>query len=155
MKYTIIIMLVLILASCGGGGSSSTTYSEVCATCNGYGVIVDQATGYKRVCPACGNPCTACGGFGLATDYYGNLGNCVYCSGTGRNQNKSGNGSNVSFGARTTKFVKTNAKCDECSCSGYWGIKHDSGAYEGDCQNTDQWGHRCGHSPSHHGLKQY
>lgn len=80
MKYTFIIMLVLILASCGGGGSSSTTYSEVCGTCNGYGVIVDQATGYKRVCPSCGNPCTACGGFGLATDYYGNVGNCVYCA---------------------------------------------------------------------------
>lgn len=122
MKYTFIIMLVLILASCGGGGSSSTTYSEVCGTCNVYGVIVDQATGYKRVCPACGNPCTACGGFGLATDYYGNVGNCVYCSGIGRNQNNNGNCSNVSFGARTTKFVKTNAKCDECSCSGYWGI---------------------------------
>ena len=155
MKYTFIIMLVLILASCAGESSSSTTYSEVCGTCNGYGVIVDQVTGYKRVCPACGNPCTVCGGFGLATDYYGNVGNCVYCSGTGRKQNNSGNGSNISFGARTTKFVKTNAKCDECSCSGYWGIKHDSGAYEGDCQNTDQWGHRCGHSPSHHGLKQY
>lgn len=79
---------------------------------------------------------------------------CLLC-GTGRNQNNNGNGSNVSFGGRTTKFVKTNVKCDECSCSGYWGIKHDSGAYEGDCQNTDQWGHRCGHSPSHHGLKQY
>lgn len=86
---------------------------------------------------------------------YGNMINCVYCGGTGRKQNNSGNGSNISFGARTTKFVKTNAMCNECSCSGYWGIKHDSGAYEGDCQNTDQWGHRCGHSPKHHGLKQY
>lgn len=153
MKYTIIIMLVLVLASCGGGGSSSTTYSEVCGTCNGYGVIVDQATGYKRVCPACGNPCTACRGFGLATDYYGNIANCVYCGGTGRNQNSSGSGSNVSFGSSTRPVKEKGAKCDKCSCSEYWGTIQGSGKHDGDCLNTDQWGNRCGHSPSHHGLK--
>lgn len=81
--------------------------------------------------------------------------NVNYYELSSQDNDNNGNGSNISFGASTTKFVKTNAPCDECSCSGYWGIKHDSGAYEGDCQNTDQWGHRCGHSPRHHGLKQY
>lgn len=53
------------------------------------------------------------------------------------------------------KFVKTNCRCDKCGCSGYWGYRHDNGTYEGGCQNTDGWGHRCGHSPEHHGLRSW
>lgn len=155
MKYSVVIMMILIITSCGGGGSSSTRYTEVCGTCNGYGVIIDPTTGYKRICPTCGNPCSTCGGFGFIMDYYGNMTNCIYCGGTGRNHSNNGNGSNISFDANSTKLVKTDAECEKCSCSGYRGKKHDSGTYEGDCQNTDQWGHRCGHSPSDHGLKQY
>ncbi|MDE6271582.1 MAG: hypothetical protein K2M31_01065 [Muribaculaceae bacterium] len=52
-------------------------------------------------------------------------------------------------------FVKTHARCGKsnCSCSGYWGYKHQNGTYEGACSNTDGHGHTCGHSPQSHGLR--
>jgi len=53
------------------------------------------------------------------------------------------------------KFVKTKYGCKKCSCSGYWGYYHTNGTYEGACRHTDQWGHRCGHSPEQHGLKSW
>lgn len=53
------------------------------------------------------------------------------------------------------KFVKTSYGCKKCSCSGYWGYYHSNGTYEGACQHTDQWGHRCGHSPEQHGLRSW
>ena len=56
---------------------------------------------------------------------------------------------------KTKKFVKTKNKCSTCSCSGYWGYKHDNGTYEGACSNTDKWGHKCGHGPEKHGLKKW
>lgn len=57
----------------------------------------------------------------------------------------------------TVKFVKTKNRCKKslCKCSGYWGIKHDAGTYEGYCRNTDGYGHSCGHGPRDHGLRQY
>ena len=55
----------------------------------------------------------------------------------------------------TVKFVKTGYRCKKCSCSGYWGYKHLNGTYEGNCMNTDKYGHRCGHSPQHHGLRKW
>lgn len=57
----------------------------------------------------------------------------------------------------TKKFVKTKNKCTKsnCSCSGYWGYKHDNGTYEGACSNTDGHGHTCGHGPEKHGLKKW
>lgn len=53
------------------------------------------------------------------------------------------------------KFVKTESQCakSNCSCSGYWGYKHQNGTYEGACYNTDGYGHTCGHGPEKHGLK--
>lgn len=59
--------------------------------------------------------------------------------------------------AKTKKFVKTKNKCTKsnCSCSGYWGYKHDNGTYEGACSNTDGHGHTCGHGPEKHGLKKW
>ena len=57
--------------------------------------------------------------------------------------------------ANTKKFVKTKNKCSTCSCSGYWGYKHDNGTYEGACSNTDKWGHKCGHGPEKHGLRKW
>lgn len=58
---------------------------------------------------------------------------------------------------KTKKFVKTKNKCQKsnCSCSGYWGYKHDNGTYEGACSNTDGHGHTCGHGPEKHGLKKW
>ena len=56
---------------------------------------------------------------------------------------------------RTTKFVKTNFKCKSCKCSGYYGIKHDAGTYEGNCSNSDGYGHSCGHGPEKHGLRRF
>lgn len=53
------------------------------------------------------------------------------------------------------KFVKTKNKCSTCSCSGYWGYKHDNGTYEGSCSNTDKWGYKCSHGPEKHGLKKW
>ncbi len=57
----------------------------------------------------------------------------------------------------TRKFVKTKNRCrhSNCSCSGYWGYKHDNGTYEGVCSNTDGHGHTCGHGPEKHGLKKW
>lgn len=58
-------------------------------------------------------------------------------------------------GDKYKSFVKTNAKCrrGHCQCSGYWGIKHYNGTYEGSCRNSDGFGHTCGHSPQDHGLR--
>lgn len=58
---------------------------------------------------------------------------------------------------KAKKFVKTKNKCTKsnCSCSGYWGYKHDNGTYEGACSNTDGHGHTCGHGPEKHGLKKW
>lgn len=58
-------------------------------------------------------------------------------------------------GDRFHTFVKTNARCDKCSCSGYWGYRHGNGTYEGACSNTDGSGHTCRHSPEHHGLRSW
>lgn len=52
-------------------------------------------------------------------------------------------------------FVKTRNKCSKCSCSGYWGYKHGNGTYEGNCSNSDGWGHTCGHGPEKHGLRKW
>lgn len=52
-------------------------------------------------------------------------------------------------------FVKTKNKCLKCSCSGYWGYKHGNDTYEGNCSNTDSYGHRCGHGPEKHGLRKW
>lgn len=58
---------------------------------------------------------------------------------------------------RTYKYVKTNSRCaaGNCKCRGYWGKRHDNGAYEGSCSNSDGYGHSCGHGPEKHGLKRY
>ena len=96
--------------------------------------------------------CPQCAGYGQVASYYGPV-NCPLCQGAG--QIVAPGGSNPSFGARTTSLVQTNASCDECGCSGYRGIKHDAGTYEGDCSHSDGYGHTCRHSPTHHGLRQY
>ena len=60
-------------------------------------------------------------------------------------------------GDKYKSFVKTNAKCKHrnCQCSGYWGIKHYNGTYEGACRNSDGFTHTCGHSPQDHGLRSW
>lgn len=65
--------------------------------------------------------------------------------------------SSSSSSVNTKKFVKTKNKCTKsnCSCSGYWGYKHQNGTYEGACSNTDGHGHTCGHGPEKHGLKKW
>ena len=62
---------------------------------------------------------------------------------------------NPSFQGSNRRYVETSYDCDECSCDGYYGYKHTNGTYEGACQNTDKWGHRCGHSPEDHGLRSW
>ena len=55
------------------------------------------------------------------------------------------------------KRVKvSSAKCKHrgCKCDGYVGYETPSGAYKGPCQNSDGWGHTCGHSPREHGLRE-
>lgn len=52
-------------------------------------------------------------------------------------------------------FKKTKNKCTKCSCSGYWGYQHGNGTYEGNCSNTDSWGHTCKHGPEKHGLRKW
>ena len=56
-------------------------------------------------------------------------------------------------GDKYRSFVKTSARCGKCSCTGYWGYRHNNGTYEGSCQNSDGHGHTCGHSPQNHGLR--
>lgn len=67
----------------------------------------------------------------------------------------SSNAPQVPSASSSKKFVKTSNKCSTCSCSGYWGYKHENGKYEGACSNTDNWGHKCGHGPEKHGLKKW
>lgn len=70
-------------------------------------------------------------------------------------------GSNVNFGSRSSnhtdvEFRRTSYGCDECGCTGYWGKYHYlSHKYEGPCQNSDGYGHRCNHTPKEHGLPEY
>lgn len=52
-------------------------------------------------------------------------------------------------------FVRTNARCGRCGCSGYHGYKHLNGTFEGACSNSDGHGHTCRHSPEHHGLRSW
>ncbi len=61
----------------------------------------------------------------------------------------------VTSSADTKKFVKTKNKCSKCSCLGYWGYKHQNGAYEGACSNRDSHGYTCGHGPEKHRLKKW
>lgn len=59
-------------------------------------------------------------------------------------------------GSPSSWFKKTNNKCRVCSgCTGYWGIYHQNGTYEGSCKNSDGWGHTCGHGPEKHGLRRW
>ena len=62
---------------------------------------------------------------------------------------------NISFQGSDKRYVETHYECKRCSCDGYHGYKHSNGAYEGDCMNTDKWGHSCGCSPEAHGLKRW
>ena len=59
----------------------------------------------------------------------------------------------------TKWFKKTKSKCSICKsgngCSGYRGIYHSNGIYEGNFQNSDGWGHRCGHGPEKHGFRRW
>lgn len=73
---------------------------------------------------------------------------------------ESGSYSSQSMSGSPTKwFKKTKNKCSICKsgngCSGYWGTYHSNGTYEGACQNSDGWGHRCSHGPEKHGLKRW
>ena len=65
--------------------------------------------------------------------------------------------SDATASAPRPKFVKTSSRCSNsnCSCSGYWGYKHQNGTYEGSCSNTDGHGHTCGHGPEKHGLRKW
>jgi len=60
-------------------------------------------------------------------------------------------------GDKYKTFVKTKFRCgnDNCQCSGYWGYKHYNGTYEGNCSNSDGFGHTCGHGPEKHGLRKW
>lgn len=54
------------------------------------------------------------------------------------------------------KVKVTTASCKHrgCQCRAYIGYLTPSGLYKGACENNDGWGHRCGHSPKEHGLKE-
>lgn len=100
-------------------------------------------------------PCQSCGGSGVVTTYYGPA-YCPNCGGAGGFVTKvwvDDNG--PAFRGDSKTFVKTSNACDDCSCKGYWGYRHSNGTYEGKCSNTDRWGHKCGHSPEHHGLRSW
>jgi hypothetical protein len=108
--------------------SSSPQTPVRCSTCGGSGVVV---VGYNYYGGAVTNYCPTCGGRGYI----------IY------QQN------NPSF--QGNKLVRTDAKCKKggCRCSGYIGYKTSGGLYKGACQNSDGWGHTCGHSPKDHGLQ--
>lgn len=125
-------------SNCGGYGKF------LCNTCGGGGVIYQQIWNpYYGIYQSVPYRCAACNGYGALI--------CSNCEGRGYVVSAS-----PSFQGSTTSFVKTNAKCKTCSgCSGYWGIKHLNGTYEGACSNSDGWGHRCGHGPEKHGLRKW
>ena len=54
------------------------------------------------------------------------------------------------------KVKVTTASCKHrgCQCRAYIGYLTPSGLYKDACENNDGWGHRCGHSPKEHGLKE-
>lgn len=166
MKKVIVLSLtVLALISCGGGNSkNSDEYfnleptevvevqkTEICPNCNGSGYIPCMNCGgiipmfdpyyglYQEV------TCGTCGGQGVVT--------CPVCNGS--KYIKRSSYKPAFKGGSTVIFVKTNYGCDKCGCSGYHGLKHANNTYEGPCQNTDGWGHKCGHSPEHHGLRKW
>ena len=125
-------------------GTCNGTGSLICGYCRGYGSVTttiwDAYWGcYRNVvvaCPTCQGYkrvlCSNCGGKGTVTSPV--------------------------FGGKSSWFVKTKYGCSICTsgnngCKGYWGIYHTDGTYEGNCQNSDGWGHKCGHSPEKHGLR--
>lgn len=63
----------------------------------------------------------------------------------------------TSSASGSATFTKTKNRCTHsaCHCPGYWGYKHLNGTYEGKCSNWDGNGYHCGHSPSHHGLRNF
>lgn len=177
MKKIILSLTALALISCGGSSSRSsdsgnyrfhedddeeyydpepTEEIEVqstvtCPNCNGRGRFPCMNCGGRGYNPEYNPyggyyqnvPCGVCGGMAIFT--------CQVCDGDGYIERTT---YQPSFkGGATTTFVKTSHSCDKCSCDGYHGIKHANGAYEGNCQNTDNWGHKCNHSPEHHGLR--
>lgn len=174
MKKIFLSLTALALISCGGSSSRSSSNSftdnddeeyydpepteeieEVktytCQNCYGRGFM----------------PCGNCGGRGSYPDYVPFSGMmqyvpCNMCNGVGSFPCRFCDGEGIcerttyqpAFkGGATTTFVKTSHSCDKCSCDGYHGIKHANRTYEGNCQNTDNGGHKCNHSPEHHGLR--
>ena len=145
-QFTLIIFLFFsILVSAQNTCSSCGGYGKFrCSNCGGSGTVVVQVWNpYYGVYQNVTQPCATCNGYGAPL--------CSTCGGRGYVVSAS-----PSFQGSTTSFVKTNAKCKACSgCSGYWGIKHLNGTYEGACSNSDGWGHKCGHSPEKHGLRKW
>lgn len=143
MKKFIFFLLLIacsFAASAQNSCSSCQGYGKVrCGSCGGSGVIYQQVWNpYYGVYQTVPYRCATCGGYGALI--------CSNCGGKGYVPSPS---------FKNTKPVKTNAKCNKCSCSGYQGIYHTNGTYEGNCSNTDQWGHRCGHGPEAHGLRKW
>lgn len=55
---------------------------------------------------------------------------------------------------RLVKVPNASCKHSGCRCKSYIGFQTPTGRYHGPCQNGDGWGHKCGHSPKEHGLKE-
>lgn len=143
MKKLIFIILFItcsLVAVAQNACSSCQGYGKLrCGSCGGNGVVYQQVWNpYYGTFQAVPYRCAACNGYGALI--------CSNCGGKGYVPSPSFQGKS---------FVKTNAKCKKCSCSGYWGYYHSNGTYEGNCSNTDQWGHSCGHGPEAHGLRKW
>lgn len=113
------------------------------------GFVVLLATSSNPQTPV---KCSNCGGSGVVFvgyNYYGQpmYQYCTVCGGKGVVYN-------VPFRGDKYVYVK-GAKCTKggCHCDGYKGVQTSTGLYKGACQNTDGWGHTCGHSPKDHGLQ--
>lgn len=154
-KLLFVILLACVISSCGDSESSGNSEDEY-----GYPDCIEQVvTRY----------CTTCGGSGQVMTAYG-VANCPSCVAYGRpssyketvlvsSPNGHGGSSHPSFqaGRSDVKVEVRNVDCDGyggslCSCTTYKGYKTaGTNNYHGACQNYVA-GHKCGHSPSDHGL---
>lgn len=152
MRKSLFLLLILLFTvpaisqnrcnSCNGQGKF------ICKVCSGYGMVYSNIWNpyigcYQQIATACNN----CGGYGAFT--------CNTCGGRGYI-----NSVGPSFKGKWINVSVNTPKCagyagSLCSCRRFIGQRlAGTDYYKGSCSNYIN-GHRCGHGPGAHGLKEY